>query len=111
MKSEKPPSDSKRSPRFLLLMPDDVRDGVTRAAAVHGRTVTAEINLRLRDSLSNEGADGVAPSPGAYAVRHSPTVATTGEGGQPLSDIERAMLVGLKRLSAEKQLALLTFLK
>ena len=41
----------KRSPRFLLLMPEDVRHEIERSATAFGRTVTSEINLRLRESI------------------------------------------------------------
>lgn len=105
MKKE-PKQGSKRSPRFLLLMPEDIRYEIARSAASHGRTVTAEINIRLRDSLKPGQPHSYPPSatPGpAQAHEKSP--------GYTLTGIDQAMLSVFRALPPEKQLALLSLFK
>ncbi|UUZ68061.1 hypothetical protein LP416_27740 [Polaromonas sp. P2-4] len=65
-----PPKTTGRAPRFLLLMPDDLRHAMDRAAAVSGRTLTAEINIRLKESLKPTPAPGIAPAPPSYNLEH-----------------------------------------
>lgn len=101
---------SKRAPRFLLLMPDDVRTAIERSAFTHGRTVTKEINLRLEQSLGKPSTPGIAPvhhkveqAPAPYSNDKSPAHA--------LSDIDRAILAVVRAMPPEKQLALLSLFK
>lgn len=112
MKSQKPPADNKRSPRFLLLMPEDVRAGVTRAATINGRSITAEINIRLKDSLKLP----VPPAPAP--VIQSPVGSETGgvrvaERTRDLrnTELEEAILTVIRGMPPEKQLSFLTLFK
>ena len=113
--------NSKRTPRFLLLMPEEIREGIELAAQKNNRTLTKEINTRLRISLGAHGptlqtilareeaartAPGIAPS--APNTHHS-----TGPQGQAvhLSEHDMAMLRVFHAMPVEKQLALLSLFK
>lgn len=87
-------------PTAIRLTPD-LRHALAREAAINGRTLHGEIIHRLKTSVSPEGAPAAgsahASEPaGAYTER---------------SDSERALLTQFRRLSPEKQLALLSLLK
>lgn len=112
--------DKKRPPRFLLAMPDDVRTGVERAAFTHGRTVTAEINQRLRASLAADAyphgektdIDHFRPKAGAVSEPLDNMVYLSATDNQrPLSETDLAMLEVFRRMPPEKQLALLSLFK
>lgn len=116
--------NSKRTPRFLLLMPEEIREGIELAAKKNNRTLTKEINTRLRISLSAQGptlqtilareafgsaeaaAPGIAPSAPI-------TPPSTGPQGQAvhLSDIDMEMLRIFHTLPIHKQLALVSLFK
>ena len=116
--------NSKRTPRFLLLMPEEIREGIELAAKKNNRTLTKEINTRLRVSLAAHGptfqtilareafggSDATAPgiAPSAPQTQH-----TTGPQGQAvhLSEHDMAMLRVFHAMSVEKQLALLSLFK
>jgi hypothetical protein len=95
-------------PTVLRLHPD-VRAALVRLATINGRSLSKEIALRLDASLK-------ADSPPSYTAPSTATVLTTlhEPGAQtkgpadPLSEIDRAMLAIFRRLSVEKQLALLS---
>lgn len=109
---------SKRSPRFLLLMPDEMRLEIAQIAAANARTVTAEINARLRASLQTTTQPGIAPS---YSPTPKATVMHTNDAAhdqsQPITAshhitaIDAAMLKVFKAMPPEKQLALLSLFK
>nr|WP_255594681.1 Arc family DNA-binding protein [Acidovorax sp. sif1233] len=105
--------EKKRPPRFLLAMPEDVRVAIERAAFSHGRTVTAEINLRLKASLEKSG--GATQSPNVYAgTSWAPPVIPSGNEKDPastLSGTDQAMLEVFRGLPPEKQLALLSLFR
>lgn len=86
-------------PTAVRLSPE-LRHQLAREAAINGRSLHAEILHRLRQSLDPDGAAAAANRVGepraAYAEH---------------SDSERALLTLFKRLSPEKQLALLSLLK
>jgi hypothetical protein len=109
-----------RSPRFLLLMPEDLRREIERSAFANGRTLTAEINKRLRESLNAAKAPDPAsaqpvgkPLPPSYLAAHHVTSAQTNiqANGVQLSTADHAMLGVFRSLPAEKQLALLSLFK
>lgn len=102
---------TKRAPRFLLAMPDAVRVPIEAAAHANNRTVTAEINGRLRASLNNAPPPASRANP--YTTDHTPTVATTNDNGPAgaISDTDRAMLEIFRKLPVEKQLALLSLFR
>jgi len=88
-------------PPTAVRLPPEVRHALAREAAINGRTLHGEIVQRLRNSLAHEegGAAkyGVAEGRPAY--------------GAELSDSERALLTVFKKMSPEKQLALLSLFK
>jgi hypothetical protein len=93
-------------------MPEDVRVAIERAAFVNGRTVTAEINLRLKSTLLAEW--GEVPANGNTYAPSPPTVLHTGSGSDTagaLTVTDKAMLEVFRRLPPEKQLALLSLFK
>lgn len=113
---------TKRSPRFLLLMPDDIRYEIERSAIANGRTLTKEINLRLRDSLNPnatlpsrlaQAIDLGRRPPLSYTDQPTAIVGTAKDNGpaNALTDIDRAMLVVFHNLPPEKQLALLSLFR
>lgn len=114
-------------------MPEDVRVAIERAAFVSGRTVTAEINMRLKASL--EAQDG---PPSSSLSRHQSeepytlvsdidppggpkrvVVARVGDTQiskekslvSALSGTDQAMLEVFRSLPPEKQLALLSLFR
>lgn len=106
----------KRPPRFLLAMPDDTRLAIERAAFVAGRTVTAEINQRLKASLRADTAPDnypAGPLTTGIAVVHDsgPGTHKDKSPADPLSETDRAMLAVFRRLPVDKQLALLSLFK
>lgn len=113
--------NSKRTPRFLLLMPEEIREGIELAAKKNNRTLTKEINTRLRISLSAQGptlqgilareafagtAPGIAPSATTQPQ-------STGPNDQPvkLSDIDMELLRIFHGMDVHKQLALISLFR
>jgi hypothetical protein len=84
-------------PTAVRLTPE-VRHALAREATINNRSLHGEIVFRLQQSLQPPSFTGspAAESVGTYEVR---------------SDVERTMLAFYRRLSAEKQLALLSLLK
>lgn len=96
----------KNEATLLLRLPTDLKAALMREAHIHGRRITAEVNIRLKASLQPP------------ALRDIPqTHHEARESGQPwplqsqLSDAERVLISLYKRLSPEKQLALLSLIK
>lgn len=96
-------------------MPEDLRLAIERAAFVNGRTVTAEINLRLKATLQAEAAQAPSERKGnSYAPSNAPTVLHTANDNGPASDLagtEKAMLDVFRAMPPEKQLALLSLFR
>jgi hypothetical protein len=87
-------------PPTAVRLPPEVRHALAREAAINGRTLHGEIVQRLRNSVAHEGGTGkhgAAEGAPAYA--------------EPLSDGERALLAIFRKMSPEKQLALLSLFK
>jgi hypothetical protein len=80
-------------------MPADLKDRLDREAKIAGRSLNTEIVMRLSSSLET-------PSGQKHTLK-SPVAAYAPE----LSDIERQMLSLFKRMSVEKQLALVSLFK
>lgn len=101
---------------ILVRLPRELKADLMRQAAINGRRITVEINLRLAASLQ-------MPSPGMAAASTPTTTypAHTSQGpliadertpgAAPLNDHDRALLTVFRQLSPEKQLSLLTLLK
>lgn len=81
-------------------LPPDLRDRLTREAAINGRSLSAEIINRLQASMSG------APTSGRAAQEAAPTYS------QPaLDDSQRLLLTLFSAMPPERQLALLTLLR
>lgn len=109
---------TKRPPRFLLLMREDLRADLEKASEENGRTLTAEINARLRVSLGGKGptlqgilareAFGDTPPTTPLNTQHQEAA---NYSNPTLSDIDRAILQVVRAMPPEKQLALLSLFK
>lgn len=114
-------------------MKDDLRLALDRAAFANGRTLTAEINTRLRDSLKLP-APGIAPAPSHPTPLHAAQTNSNNAMGntnvtvnstahepapygasaapaQPLHGTESAMLAIFRNMPPDKQLALLSLFR
>lgn len=91
---------------LLLRLPIELKHELQKVAMANRRAVTAEINLRLEESLKQSAAAVGYPTLGRATVVHT-------EEGRPveLTDHQRSMLVVFDRLPPEKQLALLSLFK
>lgn len=97
-------TEKKRPPRFLLAMPEHIRVAIEKEAFINHRTVTAEINSRLVDSLKGHKA-GDKPPP-VYITK-----ANEESPAGAISDTDQAMLEIFRKLPPEKQLALLSLFR
>ncbi|CAM8627178.1 Arc-like DNA binding domain containing protein [Comamonadaceae bacterium] len=101
----------------LVRMPNELKAELQRFATLNGRTLTGEINTRLKDSLELAARHIKAPKgsaiPGSYPTDSLVTGLHTNEKGLacPLSDSDQAMLDVFRALPVEKQLALLSLFK
>lgn len=87
-------------PTAVRLSPE-IRHALAREASINGRSLHGEIVHRLKNSVLQEQpteGGGVREPRAAY-------------GQEALTDGDRAMLTIFKRMSPEKQLALLSLLK
>lgn len=102
----------KNDASILLRLPEELKAALQRQAYSNGRRITAEINIRLRDSLKPQ-ATGIAPLPVSYTAAHTPIVHPANDNGpaNTLTDIDRAMLTIFHQLPPEKQLALLSLFR
>ena len=103
-------------------MREDLRQAIQAAAEANGRTLTAEINTRLRVSLGAHGPtlqsilsreQSTKGLPASYTAEHTHVIGNTKEKGPAiaLTDIDRAMLAVFHQLPPEKQLALLSLFR
>lgn len=87
-------------PTAIRLNPE-LRAALLREAAINGRSMHAEIVLRLKNSI--EGTRGAQPS-AHPAQEERPAYAD-------LTDVDRSMLTVFRKLPVEKQLALLSLFR
>jgi len=100
-------------------LPSEVKTALQREAFTYGRTLNAEISLRLKASLKAQSAhsppDGTdVKKPQTDIQMHAVNEAHPTSSPfvqQPLSDHDRAMLALFRQLPPEKQLSLLTLLR
>lgn len=112
-----------RAPRFLLLMPNDLRHALEKAALEGGRPLTSEINRRLANSLLDQGLRPPRNGPIyamadlAYKLREpngAADLAGRSDANTPVpsaGQAESQVVAAFRRLPVEKQLALLALLK
>jgi len=86
-----------RPGRTILKLPDDLRAELQREAFASNRTLTAEITMRLRATMKE---------PSSQALRLAEPAPQSG-----LSELDAKMLEVFRRMSPEKQLALLSLFK
>ena len=88
---------------LMLRLPSELKAELMRAAAINGRKVTTEVIDRLQKSR-------LTP---VYSVENCPTLVHPNEKGPvvPLSGFDQAILESFRRLTPEKQLALLSLLR
>ena len=117
----------------LVRMPNELKGAIQREAVVHGRSITSEINTRLRDSLKPQ-APGIAPAPSHPTAPHAAQTNSNSAMGntavtvnstahepapygasaapaQPLHAIEQSMLAIFRNMPPDKQLALLSLFR
>lgn len=109
----------------LVRMPIAQKEQLQKSAQVNARTLTGEINARLKTSLAAQGptlqgilsreAFGTTPYPtGSAQVHHTNNVNPAPNDNGPaaaITDIDRAMLDVFHTLPPEKQLALLSLFR
>ena len=96
----------------LVRMTQELKAKLQREAAVHGRTLTGEINQRLMESFKAQ-LTVVAPSVQPYNLKRTTTKVKANDYAPDysISEIERAMLSIFKAMPVEKQLALVSLFK
>lgn len=97
---------------LLLRLSTQLKADLQRAAFVNKRTVTAEIQIRLQNSLLQDQAiepDAATP----YTAPNAPAVYATNDNGPAgaISGTDQAILRVFRALPVEKQLALLSLLR
>lgn len=98
----------KNDTTLMIRLPTELKDRLQRAAFVNDRKISAEVNLRLRNSFLLEDSSQVrAPSSGQPAAVNEQRAAYLAG----LNEAERALLDLIRAMSPEKQGALLTVLK
>lgn len=85
-------------------MPPELKDRLERECAISGRSMNAEIIARLRASLD-------APPPYAAMTNGIAEPSERSSNTVQLTDHERQILAEFKRMTVDKQLALLSLLK
>ncbi len=108
-------NQDKNDATILLRLPADLKAMLMREAAANGRRITAEVNIRLKESLDRSGVQpGTVPGliPKSYRERPKSAVVHTNEAEPDgLTDMDHAVLAVFRRLPPEKQLALLSLFK
>lgn len=100
-------------PTGVRLAPD-LKAQLSREAAINGRTLHAEILLRLQASLQGTQLPPSYTTPNtatAHTTLHDLGTQTKKSPADPLSETDRAMLGVFRRMPVEKQLALLSLFK
>lgn len=97
----------------LVRMTNEMKGQLQREAAIHGRTLTGEINTRLLESLKQAQAPGIAPVPASYGLDRSSngTPVKQESPAYVVTDLDQAMLAIFHAMPVEKQLALLSLFK
>lgn len=96
--------------KFLLALPDDLRAVLQREAFVNRRSLTAELVIRLEQSVVEKASPAIVN--GMYPVLDKAQAHKAEEPAAPygVAEIEQALLAAFRRLPAEKQKGLLTLL-
>lgn len=100
---------------LLVRLPRELKAELMRQAAINGRRITVEINMRLSASLESPAPN--TPNQPLATYPTQPVQALTTEdrpkegNGDTLNDHDRAVLALFRQLPPEKQLSLLTLLR
>lgn len=87
----------------LVRMDEDLRETLSRAAAINGRSLNMEVVIRLRDSVAGDRRSHAHGHRAEEAQPQAP-------GGAVLSDHQRMLIKRFDKLAPDKQLALLQLL-
>lgn len=97
---------------ILVRLPRDLKAELMRQAAINGRRITVEVNMRLEASLRLPPP--IKPGRQAALQSYSPTPEVRPHlvaDGQPLTEHDRTLVALFRQLTPEKQLSLLTLLR
>lgn len=94
-------------PPFSIRLQPELRAALEREAGINGRTLSAEITRRLKDSLDVDHVSSVVHTGTGPAPAH----AAEAPRQRPVSDAHRMLLALFDAMGPDKQLALLTVLK
>lgn len=97
-KAQKTPRVGRDSPAYLLRLPAQLREELRREAEITDRSMNTVILRRIQGSYKTEKLTTYAKEP-AVSDYYS------------LNETERTLFALLKKLSAERQLALISLLK
>jgi Arc-like DNA binding domain len=92
----------REAPKYLLRLPQEIRDHLQKEANLNGRSVNSEIVQRLQASIDYQ----FSARSKAHKAAESGQVEYTAQ-----NDTERAFFAMFRRMSPEKQLALLSLFK
>jgi hypothetical protein len=98
----------KNDTTLMIRLPTELKDRLQRAAFMNDRKISAEVNLRLRNSLLADESVSARSLSGS-----GPTVVNEQRAAYlaGLNEAERALLDLIRAMSPEKQGALLTVLR
>lgn len=98
---------------LLVRLPRELKAELMRQAAINGRRITVEINMRLSASLESPAPNTPNQPLTTYPTQPVQALTTDDRPKEPsaLSDHDRAVLALFRQLPPEKQLSLLTLLR
>jgi hypothetical protein len=105
MRQEASTMKARDIPPTTLRLDPELRDELMRQATINGRSLSKEIELRLRDSLAAAGRAYTSAPP--VRAEEAPPKAQRAA----LSDHQRQLLSLFDTLTPDRQLALLTLLR
>lgn len=103
---------------LMIRLPSELKAELMKQAALNGRRITTEINMRLRVSLGGKGptlqsilAREAEAKAAAYRGDPEEDLPASDSAAVPTSNLDQAMLKVFHALPVEKQLALLSLFK
>lgn len=79
------PTTSRESPKFLLRLPDGMRDRIAAEARVNGRSMNAEIVARLNSSFNDQDANLPSARPAEPPAPENTVYILLDTNGMPIS--------------------------
>lgn len=102
-------TESENYTNVLVRMPVELKDALQREATATARKLTAEINVRLQQSLEAKSTPGIGATAKPAVKKNAQSAEVA--GAVNAQHTEAAMLELFRTLPPEKQLALLTLFK